>query len=64
MIDISIVIVNYKSWNVLSECLKALSNIKNTDFVFEIIVVDNDSNDQKINDFKNNLILINYISII
>ena len=61
MIDISIIIVNYKSWNVLSECLKALSNIKNTDFVFEIIVVDNDSNDQKINDFKNEFPDIQFI---
>ena len=61
MIDISIVIVNYKSWNVLSECLKALSNIKNTDFVFEIIVVDNDSNDQKINDFINEFPEIQFI---
>lgn len=52
MIDVSIVIVNYKSWNALSECLEALSNIENTRFSMETIVVDNCSGDGKLDAFK------------
>lgn len=51
MIDISIVIVNYKSWNSLRECLDAIKNINSKRFSFETIVVDNHSNDNKIEEF-------------
>lgn len=50
--DISIVIVNYKSWKHLSECLDSLSLIDETDFTFEVIVVDNNSNDGKLEEYS------------
>jgi GT2 family glycosyltransferase len=53
MIDISVVIVNYKSWNALRECLEAITAIDNNTFILETIVVDNHSNDGEINKFKN-----------
>ena len=53
MIDISIIIVNYKSWNSLRECLDAIENINSKRFSFETIVVDNHSNDNKIEVFIN-----------
>lgn len=52
MIDISIVIVNYKSWDALTECLEALMTIHSNRFSFETIVVDNHSNDGKLQNFK------------
>lgn len=52
MIDISVVIVNYKSWNALRACLEAITTIDNKMFILETIVVDNHSNDGKINQFK------------
>ena len=52
MIDISVVIVNYKSWNALRECLEAITTINNSSFFLETIVVDNHSNDGEINRFK------------
>lgn len=52
MIDISVVIVNYKSWDALTECLESLVNIHSNRFSFETIVVDNYSNDEKFNEFE------------
>lgn len=49
--DISIIIVNYKSWKHLSDCLDALKNFKKNKFSFEVIVVDNFSNDGLLNEF-------------
>jgi GT2 family glycosyltransferase len=51
-IDISVVIVNYKGWTYLKNCLKALVDIAETPFTFEIIVVDNCSNDGRLEQFK------------
>lgn len=59
--DISVVIVNYKSWNALSDCLDALSTIENNRFLMEVFVVDNCSNDGKLNSFKNQFPKINFI---
>jgi GT2 family glycosyltransferase len=53
MNDISVIIVNYKSWDVLQECLDALANIITDRFCFEIIVVDNYSNDGIFDEFEN-----------
>tara|TARA_R110002073_G_scaffold126764_4_gene271812 strand:- start:18308 stop:19309 length:1002 start_codon:yes stop_codon:yes gene_type:complete len=50
-IDISVIIVNYKSWKHLQNCLKSLEEIVQDEFTFEIIVVDNQSNDDKLNVF-------------
>jgi GT2 family glycosyltransferase len=47
---ISIIIVNYRSWDHLENCLQSLTSIENT----EIIVVDNCSNDGKSNSFIDN----------
>ncbi|MEY4462428.1 MAG: hypothetical protein RLY98_968 [Bacteroidota bacterium] len=52
MIDISIVIVNYKSWNDLKECLQSIVSINSNRFTMETIVVDNQSNDGRIGEFK------------
>lgn len=51
-IDVSIIIVNYKSWRHLKNCLEALRIIQPTAFSFEVIVVDNCSNDGKLDAFS------------
>lgn len=48
---ISIIIVNYKSWDRLSRCLESLAIIEDIRFQFEVIVVDNHSNDGKVAEF-------------
>ncbi len=50
-LDLSIIIVNYKSWEVLSECIKSFNKYK-PQISYEIIVVDNDSKDGKFDSFK------------
>ena len=50
-IDLSIIIVNYRSWEVLTKCLKSFNKYKPS-ISYEIIVVDNDSQDGKFNNFK------------
>ena len=52
MVDISIIIVNYKSWNDLKECLQSIVSINSNRFTMETIVVDNQSNDGRIEEFK------------
>ena len=54
MNNISIIIVNFKSWKPLELCLNSLINQNNINS--EIIVVDNHSNDNKINLFKKNTV--------
>lgn len=49
--DISILIVNYKSWIPLNECLQSLQFDEDL-FSFEVIIVDNCSNDGEISNFK------------
>lgn len=61
MIDVSIVIVNYKSWDALRECLEALTTIHSNRFSFETIVVDNHSNDGKLEAFETLFPTINFI---
>ncbi len=51
--DISIVIVNYRGWKALEKCLDALEIIVSQTFSFEVIVVDNYSNDGQFLTFKN-----------
>ena len=50
-IDLSIIIVNYKCWEVLARCLESFIIYK-PHTSYEIIVVDNDSQDGKFNNFK------------
>ena len=52
MTDLSIIVVSYKGWDRLEKCLEALSHFKGNRFTYEVIVVDNNSNDQKIYDFE------------
>lgn len=49
---ISIIIVNYKSWQHLERCLNAIKNIDIERFVVEVIVIDNSLNSNKLSDFK------------
>ena len=58
---ISIIIVNYKSWKVLRNCLNSISQINIDGVEIETIVVDNASNDGKLTDFKNDFPNINFI---
>jgi GT2 family glycosyltransferase len=51
--DISIIIVNYRSWKPLQNCLESLLLINDSEIVFEVIVIDNFSNDDQFTTFKN-----------
>ena len=50
MPELSIIIVNYKSWSVLEKCIESISsqNISNN----EIIIVDNNSDDSLVKEYK------------
>lgn len=50
MKELSIIIVNYKSWNKLNICLNSL--LKQKEIRYEVIVVDNNSNDEKLLSFR------------
>ena len=50
-IDLSIIIVNYKCWEVLTRCIESFNKYK-PHTSYEIIVVDNDSQDGKFSNFK------------
>jgi len=52
IIDLTIIIVNYKSWEKLTLCLKSIQNQCHINT--QIIVVDNFSNDNKFKDFQTN----------
>lgn len=54
---LSIIIVNYRSWDHLFNCLKSLEIIND----LEVIVVDNNSADGKIEEFKNRFPKVNFI---
>jgi GT2 family glycosyltransferase len=48
MTDLSILIVSYKGWNRLVKCLESLDSFSGEKFSFEVIVVDNKSDDEMI----------------
>lgn len=50
--DISIITVNYRGWEALSACLRSLQEIPSSDISLEVIIVDNDSRDGKIEKFR------------
>ena len=50
--DISIIIVNYRGWKALKECLESIDSIIPKTFSFETIIVDNCSNDGQFIVFK------------
>ena len=45
-------IVNYKSWKHVKNCLDALTHFEQEKFSFEVVVVDNHSNDEKLVEFS------------
>ena len=57
--DLSIIIVNYKSWDKLQLCLESILN--QSQINLQIIIVDNFSNDNRLKDFKNRFKQINWI---
>ena len=59
-IDISIVIVNYKSDFHLKNCLNSINNIKSKDFNYEIIVVENSHLDNKLEILKKDYPKVNF----
>lgn len=50
-IELSVVIVNYKSWKLLENCIASFKNFPPS-LTYEIIVIDNDSQDGKFNNFS------------
>ena len=59
IIDLTIIIVNYKSWEKLKLCLKSIQN--QSQINIQIIVVDNFSNDNRLKDFQNKHKQVNWI---
>lgn len=57
--SLSIIIVNYKSWDKLKLCLDSIS--KQKDIKISTIVVDNNSNDHQIINFKNKFVSVKWI---
>lgn len=53
MIDISVIIVNYRGWAHLERCLNAFESFTTESFSFEVIVVDNCSDDGRFEEFQN-----------
>ena len=50
--DISIIIVNYRGWKALDDCLVSIESINSNTLSFEVIIVDNFSNDGQFSVFK------------
>ncbi len=48
MTDLSIIIVSYKGWDKLIACLNSLNEFRGDNFSTEVIVVDNNSRDERI----------------
>lgn len=51
--DISIITVNYRGWDALNACLTSVRDIQSSAVTFEVIVVDNNSSDGRLKDFRN-----------
>ncbi len=58
-VEISVIIVNYRSWNVLRNCLASLAEISQRHL--EIIVVDNHSDDGKLKRFSEEFKQVKFI---
>lgn len=58
---LSVIIVNYKSWGILGENLDLLSSYDFESFNLEIIVVDNCSNDGKLQEFVSRFPTVQFI---
>jgi GT2 family glycosyltransferase len=51
-VKLSIVIVNYRGWKRLEQCLASIRSLEKLPFTYEVIVVDNYSNDDTLDAFK------------
>jgi GT2 family glycosyltransferase len=60
--DLSIIIVNYRGWKRLGECLSSIAAFKDNLFTFEVIIIDNDSADGIIDEFKTNYARFEFIN--
>ncbi|HPE58623.1 MAG TPA: glycosyltransferase, partial [Bacteroidales bacterium] len=60
--NLSVIIVNYRSWKHLESCLNSLAPLSNDSKHVEIIVVDNASDDGRLPDFQKSFPLVNFIS--
>ena len=49
--DLSIIIVNHRGWKHLAKCLDSLCTFKGNRFTFEVIIIDNNSSDGRIDGF-------------
>jgi len=58
---ISVIIVNYKSWKHLTNCLNSLNAILSDSFKLEVIVVDNFSNDGLFSKYQQKYIFVEFI---
>lgn len=52
MTDISVIIVNYRGWAHLERCLNAFESFTSVKFSSEVIVVDNGSGDNRLEEFR------------
>lgn len=52
MPELSVIIVNFRSWGSLRRCLDSLSDISQNHLSFEVIVVDNASEDGRFKEFQ------------
>ena len=59
--DLSIIIVNYRGWKRLRECLDSLRQMSGNKFSFEVIVVDNASGDGLLEEFENEFSTFRFI---
>jgi GT2 family glycosyltransferase len=50
--DLSVIIVNYRGWKKLKECLDSLASFASVSFSFEVIVADNNSDDGRLAEFS------------
>ena len=53
MIDISVIIVNYRGWTHLERCLNAFESFTSSKSSIEVIVIDNCSDDGRLEGFQN-----------
>ena len=59
--DLSVIIVNFRGWKSLKECLDELAAFTGTGFRCEVIIVDNNSADGMIDDFRKQYPHFNFI---
>ena len=60
--DLSVIIVNYRSWKYLELCLNSLVSTFDAGLQTEVLVIDNASNDGKLPEFQNKYPQVNFIS--